>query len=238
MAKKDELPDVRSGRVRITCGDPDFRIDGWLGPDSPKYTGGFGGWNVTPRPRQIGMVTYDGVEPITLEFQLLWDGVLGTGHRRRPRRHSNSVEPYIRELLAVVRGDKESDPGIVRVEGIPSLPTKRWVITNVEFGDAIRRESDMHRIRLLLNFTLLEYVPPKYEKLRKRAFGKDLGKTVTHTVKTGETPSIIAKRRHCKWTDIRRLNQAVVRSANQKLKKGTRIRVPVRKTPKSSKKSD
>jgi LysM domain len=236
MPKKDELPDVRSGRVRITCGDPDMTLEGWLGPDSPKYTGGFGGWNITPRPRQVGMVTFDGVEPITLEFQLVWDGILGSGRHRRPREHVQSIEPDIRDLLAVVRGDKESDPGICRVEGIPSLPTKRWVISNVEFGDAIRRESDMHRTRLMLTFTMIEYVPPKFERLRKRAFGKDLGKTVTHTVGAHETPNIIAKRRHCKWTDIRQLNQQIVRTANQKLKVGTKLRVPARKTRSSTSK--
>jgi hypothetical protein len=230
MPKKDELPDVRPGRVRITCGDPDLRIDGWLGPDSPKYTGGFGGWNITPRPRQVGMVTFDGIEPITLEFQMLWDGIVGPGRHRRPREHPESVEPYLRDLLAVVRGDSESEPGIIRIEGIPSLPAKRWVITNIEFGDAIRRVSDMHRTRLMMTFSVLEYRPPHYKRLRRRAFGKDLGKTVTHTVRSGETPHIIARRRHCSWTDIRRLNQSIVRSANQKLKRGTRLRVPARKT--------
>jgi len=230
MPKKDELPDLGTGRVRITCGDPDFRLDGWLGPDSPRYTGGFGGWNITPRPRQIGMVTYDGQEPITLEFQMVWDGILGVhGHFIR-RRAPLSIEPHIRELLAVVRGDAESDPGIVRIEGIPSLPAKRWVISNIEFGDAIRRTSDMHRTRLMLTFTMLEYVPPHFKSIKKSAFGKNLGKTVTYKVSKGDTPHKIAKQRHCKWTDLRKLNPNAVRSANQKLRVGIRIRVPVRKS--------
>jgi hypothetical protein len=122
MAKPKDPPKPNSGRVRISCDDPDFDLLGWLGPDSPKYTGGFGGWTVTPRPRQVGMVTYDGVEPIELQFQLLWDGILRADRRRRPYEHPSSIEPAIRDLLAVVRGDKESDPGIVKVEGIPSLP--------------------------------------------------------------------------------------------------------------------
>jgi hypothetical protein len=235
MARKVELPDLGTGRVRITCGDPDFRLDGWLGPDSPKYTGGFGGWNVTPRPRQIGMVTYDGQDPLTLEFQMLWDGIIGIHSRRRPRRNEVSIEPHIRELMAVVRGDGESDPGIVRIEGIPHLIAKRWVITNVDFGDAIRRTSDMHRVRLLLTFTMLEYVPPHFKTLKKGAFGKSKGKTVTHTVKKGETPHSIAKRQHCSWTDIRRLNQKVVRKANQNLRDGIKIRVPARKSSKGGK---
>jgi hypothetical protein len=232
MAKPKDPPKPNSGRVRISCDDPDFDLLGWLGPDSPKYTGGFGGWTVTPRPRQVGMVTYDGVEPIELQFQLLWDGILRADRRRRPYEHPSSVEPAIRDLLAVVRGDKESDPGIVKVEGIPSLPTDRWVIRNVEFGDAIRRISDMHRTRLMLTFTLLEFVPPKFEGLKRRAFGKDLRKTGIWKVHTGDTPHSIAKHQHCKWTDIRELNHDLVRSANQKLKAGTKLRVPTRSSSK------
>jgi nucleoid-associated protein YgaU len=199
MAKPKDPPKPNSGRVRISCDDPDFDLLGWLGPDSPKYTGGFGGWTVTPRPRQVGMVTYDGVEPIELQFQLLWDGILRADRRRRPYEHPSSI---------------------------------RWVIRNVEFGDAIRRISDMHRTRLMLTFTLLEFVPPKFEGLKRRAFGKDLRKTGIWKVHTGDTPHSIAKHQHCTWTAIRELNHDLVRSANQKLKAGTKLRVPTRSSSK------
>lgn len=231
MLKATEVddPPPDSGRVRMTCGDPDFRLEGWLGPDSPRYTGGFGGWTITGRPRQVGMVSYEGVEPIQLEFQMVWDGRLTTGGAFKHREHELSIEPHLRELLAVVRGDNESHPGIIRIQGIPSLPSKRWVIQNVDFGDAIRRVSDMHRTRLMMTFTMLEYIPPKFKKLKKRPFGKDLGKTVIYTVKKNDTPHKIAKRKQCKWTDIRDLNQGVVRKANQKLSVGTKLRVPARR---------
>jgi hypothetical protein len=62
-----------SGRVRVLCSDPDLRIEGWLGSDSPEITGGFGGWETTPRPRQVSMVTYGSVEPFELTFKMIWD---------------------------------------------------------------------------------------------------------------------------------------------------------------------
>lgn len=222
----EKLPALLPGRVRITCDDPELQLEGWLGPDSPRLTGGFGGWNVTGRPRQVGMTTWDGVDPFELSFQLLWDGLLGP-MRRRPRRSQYSVEPDLRDLVAVVRGDGESDPGIIGVEGIPSLPADRWVVKDVQFGDAIRRESDMHRVRLMMDFTLLEFVPPHYEPVSRKAFGRNKGKTVVINTKDGDTPMRIAKRRHCRWTDLRQLNQDVIKSANQHLHKGTKIRVPV-----------
>jgi hypothetical protein len=238
MADKKDLPDLHPGQVRITCGDPELVLAGWLGPDSPKFTGGIGGWIVTPRPRQIGMVTYEGVEPLELSFQMILDNILvpfgkdtKKKYRRRPRADFHSLEPDLRDLMDVLRGDGESDPGIVRVEGIPSqIVGKRWVIRNVEFGDAIRRKTDMHRIRLQLDFTLLEYRPPHFERVRKKSVGRNKGKTEIIHAKANDTPATIAKRRKCKWTDIRTLNQGIVRRANQDLKKGQKIRVPVAKS--------
>jgi hypothetical protein len=129
----------------------------------------------------------------------------------------------------VVRGDSESHPGFVRVQGIPSLPATRWVIKNIEFGNAIRRNHDMHRIQIEIDWTLMEYVPPHFERVLKRSFGKDRGKTVVINTKKNDTPTTVAKRRHVKWTTIRRLNPGKIRSANQHLPANTKLRVPVRR---------
>lgn len=233
MAISEKLPALNSGRVRVYCDDPEFLLEGYLGAESPRLTGGFGGWNVTGRPRQVGMVTWDGVDPFELTFQLLYDGILGP-MRRRARRTPRSVEPELRRLVDVVRGTKESDPGIVHVNGIPSLPAEKWVIKDIQFGDAIRRVDDMHRVRLAMDFTLLEYVSPHFEAVSRKNWGKAKRKTVVITVSKETTPAKIAKARRCGWTAIRQLNQDIVKSANQKLKKGTKLRVPIKRpvTPK------
>ena len=229
-SQAEDLPQPREGRVRVWCNDPEFIIEGWLGEESPRYTGGIGGWEITGRPKQIGMTTWEGVDPVELQFQMVWDGIVHIGRRRRrPRRQDLSVEPNIRDLMNVVRGDGESGPGVIRIEGIPSLIARRWVITNIEFGDAIRRPEDMHRTRLLMDWTVLEYVPPHFERIRKKGVGGDRGKTVVINAKASDTPHTIAKRRHCKWTDLRSLNQGVIRAANQNLRRGQKIRVPARR---------
>ena len=215
------------GRVRVTCSDPDLKLEGWLGPESPRISGGFGGWDVIERPRQVGMVVYNGSEPWELSFTMIWDGRLWSGPHMMPHTpRAISVEARLRHLLAVVRGDNESHPGIVRVFGIPSLPARRWVIRDIQFGDAIRRYDDMHRVRIQIDFTLLQYVPPHFERLVKRPFGQDRGKTVVIRTKKHDTPHRVAKRSHCRWTEIRRLNPGKVRTANQKLRVGTKLRVP------------
>lgn len=228
MAKKP-LPDVDPGNIRIVCQDPDMVLEGMSGPDSPKLTGGIGGWDTVTRPRQVSMTVWNGVEPYELSFGMILDGWWNT--RNRALKPQESVEPDLRDLLAVVRGDGESRPGIVDVDGIPSLPkVKRgWVIKDVQFNDAIRRDSDFHRTRVSIDFVLMEYVPPELLKIEKRPVGKTLGKTVVISAKDGDTPSIIARRRHCDWKDLRKLNPSFISTANQPIKRNTKVRVPATK---------
>jgi hypothetical protein len=207
-----------AGRVTITCDDPPMAVTALVGESSPRISGGVGGWESVARPHQTAMTVWNGVEPFELELELVLDR-FATG---------TSIEVLLRRLTAVAGGDPEVEPGVVQVLGIPSLPADRWVISELELGDgAIRRSSDFARVRQPITVTLLEYVPPTYLRLRRRALQGTRGKTKVVTVKHGDTPARIARRLHCKWTAIRELNPGVVRKANQNLRDGSKIRVPV-----------
>jgi hypothetical protein len=132
-----------SGYVRLTCGDPSFVLVALLGEEAPQLTAGVGGWTVVSRPREVGMTVWEGVEPHQLTLPLMLDGD-----------HTYSQEPALRGLLRVSRGDRESPPGVVSLEGLPSLPADDWVIESIEYGDPIRRVSDMHRVRQAITLTL------------------------------------------------------------------------------------
>lgn len=216
--------------VRLYCDDPPLDTLALLGAETPRYSGGFGGWEVVARPRQVGMTIWQGTEPLELELAIILDGF------RKGRRASNgtfanvSQESVLAKLYAVARGDDESPAGIVRVFGLP-LAADKWVIDSLELGDAILA-SNGERVRQSLSLTLREYVPPQYVQLRRHALGGDKGKTTLVTVRKGDTPAKIARKRHCKWTDIRRLNQNTAPpkqpwKANSELKDGTKVRVPV-----------
>lgn len=209
---------VPPGYVRLTCDDPPLDVYALLGEGSPHYTGGFGGWEITARPRQKGMTIWQGTEPLALELPLMLDGFAT----------QSSQEPVLGKLYAVARGDDESPPGVVRVQGIP-LAASRWVIESLELGDAILSSSG-ERLRQALTLTLREYVPPSYLQLRRGALKGAKGKTKTVTVKKGDTPTSIARRQRCKWTDLRDLNVGVITKANQNLKDGSKVRVPVADT--------
>jgi LysM domain len=211
---------VPAGWVRLICTDPKIDATMLLGEEPPQVTNGVGGWEVVQRPRQVAMTIWQGVEPFTLALSVVLDGF----------RSGLSQEPVIRDLLTAGRGDAESEPSVFEVRGIPSLPADEWVLNDVEPGDEVIRRDDFDRTRQSYTLTFLEYVPPTFVQLRAKARQGAKAKTTLYTVKRGETPALIARKRRCKWTDLRQLNQSVVKSANQTtLKAGTRIRVPVLK---------
>ena len=64
-------------------------------------------------------------------------------------------------------------------------------------------------------------------QIRAKARQGAKAKTLVYTVRHSDTPASIARKRKCKWTDLRTLNKDVITKANQNLKDGSRIRVPV-----------
>jgi hypothetical protein len=140
---------VPPGWVRLTCDDPAADLTLLLGPEPVRITGGLGGWAVTGRPRQVAMTTWEGTEPFQVQLSVMLDGHAA----------GRSVEPTLRKLVAVARGDDESPPGVLGVAGLP-LPADDWVLEGVDFGDPILRR-DGSRVRQPLNLTLREYVPPR-----------------------------------------------------------------------------
>jgi hypothetical protein len=208
---------MSGGWVTLTCGDPALALRVRLGTEAPKLTGGTGGWAVVARPRDVGMTVWDGVEPYQLTLSLMFDGWAA----------QRSQERALRALTRVARGDHDSPPGVLTVEGIP-LPTDEWVIESIDFGDPIARD-DGDRLRQPLALTLREYVPPTYLRRRKSPSASST-KTVIVRAQHGDTPAKIAKRRKLKsWKVIRDLNKKLIHKANQTIKTGTKIRVPATK---------
>jgi hypothetical protein len=206
---------VPHGHVRLVCDDPHANLVLLLGPEAPQLGAGVGGWEVTNRPRQVGMTTWAGVEPFQLTLGVMLDGL---AVRR-------NVERTLRKLVTVARGDEESPPGVLELYGI-AVPADEWVIEGMEFGDPILSGYG-NRLRQPLTLTLREYVPPSYLRLRRHALQGARRKTKVVTSRRGDTPAKVARRNHCKWTDLRKLNPKLVKKANQHLHTGTKLRVPV-----------
>src|SRR5262245_48125994 len=172
---------IPTGYVRLTCGDPAIAVVALLGEDAPRITGGVGGWSVIDRPRMVGMTVWEGVEPYQLALSLMFDGWT----------QQASQETDIRKLQRVGRGDSESPPGVLIVEGIP-LPARRWVIESIDYGDPILA-LDGSRYRQPLTLTLRQYVPPQFLRRRRSAYASSTKTLIVRAAK-GDTPAKIAKR--------------------------------------------
>lgn len=203
---------LEPGHVRIDPLDLVFL----LGEDPVVVSGGFGGWEVVNRPKQVGMTLWGGVEPFTVSLPLMLDGLA----------EGTSVERPVRRLMRAARGDDNSEPEVVHVGGVP-LPADDWVIESLDFGDPIRRNSDLALLRQPITLTLREYVPPEFVQFRRHALAPRKKQTRIVTAKKGDTVAKLARRLGVKWTTLRSLNK-FIRTANQKLAQGKKVLAPVR----------
>jgi len=206
---------IAYGYVRITCDDPKGEIYCLLGPEPLKYTEGDTGWEVVERPHQTGMTVWRGQPPRQVQLGIVMDQYV---QKRR-------IAPMANMLFRMARGDEESPPGPIEVEGVPIGYTS-WVIESIEHGDPIRDQRG-YATRQGFVLTLREYVPPEFLALRRRALAGVKGKTKIVKARQGDTPRKIARRNHCKWHELRTANGLTVQKADQKLKVGTKLRVPV-----------
>lgn len=218
---------VPAGWVGLLCDNPPMRLLVRFGEDAPEVSDGLGGWDVTDRPQQVSMTTWKGNNPFQLSLNVIFDGFAEDQH----------VESQIATLYDVARG-RDTEPGSVQVLGVPGLPADDWVVTTIEPGDCIRRESDKKRVRQEMTLTLLEFNPPDWESVKKGALQGAKARTRLITVKQspskkdqkniGETPTEVARRLKIKWTELRDANRDVIKmSANKPLKIGTKLRAPL-----------
>jgi LysM domain-containing protein len=217
---------IPTGQVRLINQDAKFDHTLLLADTPPKITGGGELWDIVDRPRQVSMTVYKGRAPFQVELAVMLDGLAPLVEQG-----GYSQEPVIRDLLAAMTGDDEQEPSTWEIQGVPEVnDIPEWVLQNAEPGDhVIRRRTDFSRTRQDYTLTFVEYTPPTYVQIRAKARQGAKSKTILYAVKKGDTPASIARKRRCKWTDLRTLNQSVVKRANQNLKDGTRIRVPVLK---------
>src|SRR5215475_8580557 len=88
------------GWVHLMCHMPPLNQRVRLGPEGWKPADVGGGWDITGRPRAVGMTTWSGVQPLEGDLHILYDD-------------RNGVEQSIQQLLDVARGTARSEPGVV-----------------------------------------------------------------------------------------------------------------------------
>jgi nucleoid-associated protein YgaU len=203
----------------ITITGTGFKVNAFRnGPLVP--SDGYGGHQVTERPKKRGITDWVGRPPFKVTVPIL------LSHR------GASVENDLRALEgAAIAGDNER-PDPVELTGVslllpPGSGREGWFIDDIDRSGREDRSSAKTLIRKELVLTLLEKV--KGDTVKEPALTtKVAGKTVvTHyTVKHGDTLQSIAARQlgeASRWTDIAVLNGL---RSNGQLKVGMVLKLP------------
>ena len=138
------------GRVQFKPSDgPGFIC--WLGNEGAKPTGGYGGWDIVERPRRLSLTQWNGRPPVSMDIALVFDGFTD----------DKSVEGDCLDLerMAFHDADKFEPPPTITITG-DAVPHSNleWVITNITWGNVIRRSSDGRRTRQEATVSVVRYV--------------------------------------------------------------------------------
>lgn len=218
MTDTVKIPTPPLGWVTFRSYAPTHRFTCRLGDGSPTITSGGGGWEVTKRPRRQSLVEWNGSDPMKIDIPILFDDF----------RSNQSVEGDIISLEYMWGiGEDGGEPPLLAFNSggvIPhdqhDAPTHDWVVDDVSWGDADRNEYG-NRVRQAATVTVMLFVEDNVlsdqsaaqRRAATQAAKRQAGKTgkkrsakhKTHTVRSGETLSSIAKEEYgdaSRWHDI------------------------------------
>lgn len=209
--------------------DRALKIRVWLGEGSPQVTGGVGGWDAVARPGRRPLSVWRGpTEPLRQVIPLLFDG---WAHGKGPEGSSMEADIRVLEKMGGLdRGDPKP-PAIIIEGSLPHdesrAPGNRWVVETLEWGEAIRRTSDGHRVRQACLATFMLYTESNLSAIKR---AKPRPKYRVVSAHTGDTYEKIAARElklRRAGNRLARLNGS--RDAGKRLKRGTKVRLPTAK---------
>jgi LysM domain len=184
------------------------QINALLGAAGARLTGGFGNWQAVDVPRNVPLTEWTGRSLFTMDIDLLLDG---WGAQRSVEADIASIE-----LLALMQGIKPRGRDVhttppIRLFGAVPHPEKTWVISGIDWGDALRDFSTGARLRQALTLHLIEYqedatllsdtrgaATPSGARKYKVKKGDDLKKIAAHQL--GKS---------ARWPDIVKLNKGL-----------------------------
>lgn len=205
------------GYIVFKSATPNVTVTVLAGDGAPTVTDGYGGWDEIARPRRIGMATWNGYPALRLSIPIVFNSV-GLGNPA-VQPSGAAIERDIALLEGMARSPRPAkEPPAISLDChgalIPHKDIKKWVIENIEWGDALRNSSG-DRIRQDATVTLMEKIEDAAIEERSAAnrAREKSGQTKKHpgryTVKKGDTLSKIARvllGDADRWVEIAKLN--------------------------------
>lgn len=151
---------LRPARI---AGNSGAQVNLTMGDGPATLTQGFGGmWEQVSRPKKRAITRFTGAEPVGQDVPILLDGF-------QTRR---SVESALHQLLyqlqpIATNWDPNFAPPVWRIEGPIHFPMKRWIVSDIEFGDALRDPDNWLLIRQEATLKLIEYVRPDELRVKR-----------------------------------------------------------------------
>lgn len=166
--------------------DPNLGVSGWVGDGPVSNPSGPAGWEAVSRPKRVALTLWRGRDAPRIMVPFLFDRW----------REGLSVEDKVEALNALWGLGSDEQPPVLTIDGatIPRYARedgRTWVIESVEWGDAIRRDSDGLLVRQAGSITLMEYAQDKRLAKLKRSTRPKYRQV---NVRRGDTFAKIAKR--------------------------------------------
>lgn len=196
------------GSVTFFTTAPSLSVTVRMGNDEPKLSGGYGGWEVVPRPRRLGLTVWRGRNPFGLDIPILFDDFSGDG----------SVEQDISKLERMALPPKAlEEPPVVRIRGPVPRSNLLWVIADITWGAStstvtasgrVRQEATVHLLRYFAEDTVQLQTAAQKSRDANKPKKKSGGKKML-AVTAGDSLSSIAARElgdASRWGEIADLN--------------------------------
>lgn len=135
-----------------------------MGDGPAQLTQGYGGmWETVGRSRRKAITRFTGADPIGQDIPIMLDGFA------QDRSVQSSLDQLLSQLQPVAATwDPNFHPPVWRLDGPVHYPwSKKWIVADIEFGDAIRNDrGDL--IRQAATLKLLEYVQPDSLRIHRK----------------------------------------------------------------------
>lgn len=218
----------------IQSADKKITFKALFGDGSPMITDGYGGWDVTQRPKEIGIVEWRGRNPMQIEIPFMIDHWMDDDDDDP----GVKTEAMVKNLESLCGIGGHDQPPVCKVDGSGVIPhdddtapgLHLWVVENVSWdrGQDFRSGTSGRRVRCGGTITIRQFLTATdiLSKLGSKARARP---TEIYVTKSGDTLAKVAQLKYHdskKWKRIGDAHKPPLRDANKKLPLNTHLRIP------------